>query len=297
MYDSKTAWLLILFVFLGWTGLHGQSFKDTSFPQPVSKKYPVQGPDSDLQMKKMVIDRDENVYALTNQGLFIIIEDRLVRDRRYRPLADKNPVDISIQDGTGILYYLYGDHYLSNAHAGKPYGSFESQKYTRIAVNERGEILLAGETHVAVDTKQGRETGSLDESIKEAKSYGDDFFLLTSMGIYRYQEGKAWQVVRDAHILDWVFDGDTLFISNDKGYYAVSIESWEEKESLRTRLPVIPATSLAYRDGRLWAGSDIGMYATRNLEDYRYYASRRWLQDNLVLDVAVDSEGNAYALT
>lgn len=293
----KTTWLLILFLLLEWTGLHGQSFKDALFPQPVSKKYPVQGSDSDLQMREVVIDRDDNVYALTDQGLFVIIEDHLVPDRRYRPLADKKPVDITIQGGTGILYYLYDDHYLSNAHAGKPYGSFESQEYTHIAVNESGDVLLAGEEHMALDTNHGRETGTLEEPIKGTKSYGDDFFLLTGTGIYRYQGGNARKVVRDMNIMDWTFGGETLFISNDKGYYAVSTKSWKEKESLRTKIPVIPATSLAHQDGHLWAGSDIGMYVTQNLEDYRYYASRRWLQDDLVLDVAVDSEGNAYALT
>src|SRR5690625_973951 len=191
----KTIWLVILFLLLEWTGLHGQSFKDTPFPQPVSKKYPVQGSDADLQMKKMVIDRDDNVYALTDKGLFVIIEDQLVPDRRYRPLADKNPVDISSQDGTGILYYLYDEHYLTNAYAGKPYGSFESQEYTHIAVNENGDVLLAGEEHVALDTNRGREAGTLEEPILGIKSYGGDFFLLPGTGIYRYREEKIRPVV------------------------------------------------------------------------------------------------------
>ncbi|SHF06050.1 hypothetical protein SAMN05443144_10585 [Fodinibius roseus] len=293
----KTTWFLVLLLLLQWTGINAQSFEDSAYPQPVSKKYAVRETDGDLRMKKMVIDRDDNVFALTNQGLFVIIEDQLVPDRRYRPLADKNPVDITIQSGTGILYYLYDDHYLSNAHAGKPYGSFASQEYTDIAVNESGDVLLAGDKHIALDTNRGRETGTLEEPIRAIKSHGDDFFLQTGTGIHRYENGQARQVVEDAHIMDWTFGGEALFVSNEKGYYAVSAESWEEKESLRTKIPVIPATSLAYREGRLWAGSDIGMYATQNLEDYRYYASRRWLQDDRVLDVAVDSEGNAYALT
>ncbi len=288
---------MVLLLLLQWTGMNAQSFEDSTYPQPVSKKYAIEETDADLRMKKLVIDRDDNVYALTNEGLFVIIEDQLVPDRRYRPLADKKPVDITIQDGTGILYYLYEDHYLSNAHAGKPYGSFDSQEYTQIAVNDNGNVLLAGEEHVALDTNRGRETGTLEEPILEVKSYGGDFFLQTGTGIYRYEKGTARQVVEDAHIMDWTFGGEALFVSNDKGYYAVSAGSWQEQESLRTKLPVIPATSLAYRDGRLWAGSDIGMYATQNLEDYRYYAFRRWLQDDRVLDVAVDSEGNAYALT
>lgn len=293
----KTTWLLILMLLLQWTGTHAQSFEDSTYPQPVSKKYAIEETGANLHMEKMIIDRDDNVYVLTSQGLFVIIGDQLVPDRRYRPLAGKKPVDITIQEGTGILYYLYGDHYLTNAHAGKPYGSFEPQEYTHIAVNESGHVMLAGADRFAVDSNSSRETGTLDEPVLAIKCHGDEFYIQTGTGIYRYENGKVRQVVEDANITDWTFGGESLYVSNEVGYYTVSAENGNELESLRTKIPVVPATSLAFRDGRLWAGSDIGMYSTQNLEDYKYYASRRWLQDDRVLDVAVDSEGNAFALT
>src|SRR5690625_6028143 len=96
-------------------------------------------------MKKIVIDRDDNVYVLTDKGLYIIIEDRLVLDQRFRPLTDLIPVDVTIQSGAKALYYLYEDRYLTNAYAGIPYGEFEPGAYSSIAVNESGAILLAGD--------------------------------------------------------------------------------------------------------------------------------------------------------
>lgn len=289
-------WILIVLL-LGCNRSNDQSFVDNSFLQPVSKKYLVQGTDSDLQMKKMVIDRDDNVYVLTDQGLFILIEGHLVRDQRYRPLADKEPVDVTIQSSTGILYYLYEDHYLSNAHAGKPYGEFESHEYTHIAVNESGEVLLAGEKNFALETNGSSITGKSEETITEVKAHEGDFFIMTDTGIYTYRDEGFRKVVDDPKIITWAFGDDQVFISNDKGFYSVSNENWKEKESLRTKIPVIPAISMAYQDGYLWAGSDIGLYATKNLEDYRYYASRRWLADDRVLDVDISSDGDVYALT
>src|SRR5690625_6538179 len=73
--------------------LFSQSFLDSHFLQPVSKKYPIESVSDSYQMKKIVIDRDDNVYVLTDSGLYIIIEDRLVLDQRFRPLTDLVPVE------------------------------------------------------------------------------------------------------------------------------------------------------------------------------------------------------------
>src|SRR5690625_1483708 len=66
--------------------LFSQSFLDSHFLQPISKKYPIESVSDSCQMEKIVIDRDDNVYVLTDKGLYIIIEDRLVLDQRFRPL-------------------------------------------------------------------------------------------------------------------------------------------------------------------------------------------------------------------
>ncbi|WP_221929932.1 hypothetical protein [Fodinibius sediminis] len=289
-------WTLVILL-LSTNILYAQSFADQSFRQPVSIKYPVESTGAGLQMQKMVVDRNDNVLALTNQGLYIIIEDELVPDQRYRPLADRKPVDITLQSETGILYYLYEDHYLSNAYAGKPYGTFESRKYSRIAVNRSGAVLLSGENYCTIVGDNQQYTHMLEEPVRGIKSHGNDFFLLTETGIYRLRGDEIKQVVDDPAITAWTFGDDKLFIANQEGYYALSTGNWKEAEGLRTALPVIPATSLTYHNGKLWGGSAMGMYSTRDFEDYRYYASRRWLQDDLVVDVTLDSEGNAYALT
>src|SRR5690625_5550617 len=87
--------------------LFSQSFLDSHFLQPVSKKYPIESVSDSYQMKKIVIDRDDNVYVLTDKGLYIIIEYRLVLVLRFLPLTVLFPVVLSIHGGQGALIDLF----------------------------------------------------------------------------------------------------------------------------------------------------------------------------------------------
>src|SRR5690625_7413149 len=98
----------------------------------------------------------------------------MVENRMYRPLQGKRPLDVTIQDREGILYYLYEDHYLSNAHAGKPFGSFSCGLYTHIAVNACREVLLTGKKNYAL-MRSGKDTmRETTADAAEGKLYGND---------------------------------------------------------------------------------------------------------------------------
>src|SRR5690625_6056998 len=108
------------------------------------------------------------------KGLYIIIEDRLVLDQRFRPLTDLIPVDVTIQSGAKALYYLYEDRYLPNAYAGIPYGEFEPGAYSSIAVNESGAILLAGDRNFKLISVGSETTGRAGESVRAVKARGEE---------------------------------------------------------------------------------------------------------------------------
>ena len=133
---------------------------DTSFLQPVSVKYSLLDKAEDVDLKKVVVNYDDIVYVLSNQGLYRVLDGKLVRDISYRPLADKAPVDIIIQEESGYLYYLYEDQFLTNAHAGKPYAYLPDGEYYQLTVNRAGDVLVAGNQESALykngDWKIGR---------------------------------------------------------------------------------------------------------------------------------------------
>ena len=289
--------LSIFLIIFALTPLHAQSFLDSHFLQPVSEKYLLEADSGSFMMKKMVIDRDDNVYALTDKGLYVIIEERLVHDRRFLPLIDMNPVDVTVQYDAGALYYLYEDHYLSNAYAGHPYGEFESGAFTHIAVNESGDVLLAGNRNFSIRSDGAEQTGRSSGEIQRVQARGDDFFIETETGISILENNSLLEVVQDHDIQSWVFGNNELFIATSEGYYSVADSNWSLMREQTSKVPVYPMTSLAFHNGTLWAGTDMGMFSTDNHENYRYWASKRWLSSDHVLDVAVDSKGNGYALT
>ena len=98
---------------------------DAPFKQATSVKYALSDDLKEAKFKKVVVDYNDNVYVLTDKGLFRDFNEKeLSKDLFYRLLSDKIPVDICIQEGTGYLYYMYADEFLTNAHAGTIYEYF-----------------------------------------------------------------------------------------------------------------------------------------------------------------------------
>lgn len=278
--------------------LTAQSFVDEPFQQPVSKKYSFkEGKANDDS--KLLIDRDDNVYVLTDQRFYVLLEEQMVENRMYRPLQGKVPLDVTLQNRTGILYYLYEDHYLSNAHAGKPFGSFSSGLYTHIAVNAKGEVLLTGKKNYALMNSRKDTTGEMPQDILEVKAYGSDFYIRTEKGIHRYdmKENSFDLLVEKKGITSWAITGDRVFIGENSGYSAFALNDGGILMPLKKAIPVAPPTSMTAYEDELWMGSHHGMYKTQNHSDFRYFASKRWLAEDEVIDVATDSKGNGYALT
>ena len=87
---------------------------DVPFKQATSVKYVLSEELKDAQFKKVVVDYNDIIYVLTDKGLFRDYnEDELSKDLFYRLLDKKKPVDICVQEGTGYLYYLYADQFMS----------------------------------------------------------------------------------------------------------------------------------------------------------------------------------------
>lgn len=278
------------------TSILGQSFQDVAYPQLVSEKYKFKSGTA-REGDRLVIDRDDNVYVLTPDEFYILLAGQMVPNHQYRPLQDKIPVDITTQATSGELYYLYPDHYLSNTHAGKPYGEFESGQFTQIAVNELGDVLLAKDQQFQLIKSGATTTGRESTPIEEVWAHREDFYIKTRFGINIYEDGRFENLISDSQITSWAFSGDSLFVGTQMGYYIANASNGRKIKELNEAIPVIPPTSMATSKGKLWMGSDKGSFATRNHEFFRYFSSQRWVLEDEVLDIATDSKGNGYVLT
>ena len=93
------------------------------------------------------------------------------------------------------------------------------------------------------------------------------------------------------------FNADEIILGTAEGYYGINKFSGNSSSILQTKLPVQNISCLQIIDNNLWAGSDMGAFMKEASGTFRYYSSKRWLNENRVIDINKDSKGNAYILT
>lgn len=272
---------------------------DVPFKQATSVKYVLSEELKDAQFKKVVVDYNDIVYVLTDKGLFRDYnEGELSKDLFYRLLAKKNPIDIYVQEGTGYLYYLYADQFLTNAHAGNIYEYFPKHEYQRILVNEQDLVLLLGNKKGVLyqRTKKMANLKLPQGTFVEAYVYDKKFYYLTNDAIY-VMENMDWKVLhKGEHLTALSFRNSTIFVGTTDGFYAVDRYDGKTILEKNNKLPAPNITELQQVGNHLWFGSDNGAFLQES-DRFRYFAGRRWLDHNQVVDISSDSKGDLYFLT
>ena len=272
---------------------------DAPFKQATSVKYILSDELKEAKLKKVVVDYNEIVYVLTDKGLFRDYnENELSKDLFYRLLATKIPVDITVQESTGYLYYLYADEFLTNAHAGTIYEYFPKNKYQRILVNAEDEVLLLGDKKAALyhRTEKITELKLPKGDLVEAYVYDKMFYYLTTEAIFRLEDG-AWKVLHEGQKITAItFAPNEIFVGTTDGFYSINIFNGANILEKNNKLPVPNITNIKQVGTQLWFGSDNGAFL-KEPNRYRYFAGGRWLDNNDIIDIANDSKGNIYFLS
>ena len=272
------------------------SVEDVPYLSPYPVKYEIPDKWKGAEMVKLVIDGDDNVFVLSDHGLYRDFPRHLLgKDLMYSSLSDKNPLDITVQEGSGYLFYLYPDRYLSNRASGEICGHLPHE-YKFIAVNTSGEVLLTGNVDAVIykDNVKISEIPLPEGAVRKLYAFKDRFYCLTDKAVLSL-EGKAWKTVYGAEGMTSVaITEDIIVIGTDNGYLEVD----KNGKVLKTddKVPVPAISDVLSVDGKLWFASNDGVYM-RDGERFRYYARQRWLDENEVIDIAADSSGNIYMLT
>lgn len=272
---------------------------DTSFKQAISVKYNMPESLKESALKKVVVDYNDIIYVLTDKGLYRVNDKDLVRDMRYTPLAEKIPADVAIQEGEGHLYYLYEDKVLTNGHAGVFYKVLPEKKYTMLAVAEDGSVLLAGDNAVSLC-----KNGNLVDIPKppggkllSLQVYKGTFYALSGQAVYQLKANHFTVLHKGAGLKAISFRKDELILATAKGFYGISRLNGDTTFTLQTKVPVEDIDYLQTVDDNVWAATNDGAYMQERSGTYRYYASKRWLNENKVTGITSDSKGNVYLLT
>lgn len=219
------------------------------------------------------------------------------KDLMIASLADKQAVDICVQEETGYLYYLYADRFLTNRHAGSICGHIPPGSYTRFAVNAADDVLLVGERQAAL---YNRNSKTADIALPEGKLvrlyvYDTMFWYLTDKAVYCL-EGKDWKKIYEGQDLTSIaFLKNEIGVGTTDGYLIVDRKGRVKKEK-ENRLPVPAINGMLAVNGQYWFSTADGAFTTAG-NAYRYYAYQRWLDAPGIVDMAADKEGNLYFLT
>ena len=203
--------------------------------------------------------------------------------------------------------------WLSNGDSGKPLGHLPKNAFTSIAVSDDGDVLLAGPGKLArVHGDEFKELASPPTTLPlRLSAHGNEFFALTADTIYRLTNGVLTPFHQGEGLTTLAFRGDEMLVGTHDGYYGISLHTATVSTPRQTRIPVRDLTCLLPVADGVWVGTTRGVFFQRDpkasptsapaLPDgpngIRYYASRRWLADDFVVDLKRDGDGNLLALT
>lgn len=285
-------------------------YQDVAFQQDFSVKYTLT--DTTARLRRVVSDRNGVVQVLSSRGLLklyageFLYPGTLVPDRTYRPIADKK---ISGLD-------RYRDHFvyvddkaiLANAWAGKLFA-----RHTLPSAN----VLRGGRAFDFLIT-DGKKLQYVSDSVivwqgessREVTDIAFDstrnvFWILGKGGIETYDIAKkaiSPAISGENFTCLALTKGDKLIVVGTKEGYAIyDAETKEAKGGMRTKLPWTDITTVELIGDDLWFGTTKGAFKLGVNDDPDakavYYASKRWLPSDDVIDIAEGPDHSVLVLT
>ncbi len=272
---------------------------DDTYPQLLAHQYEVPNSFRSSRPRKVVVDYNDIVYVLTDIGLFRDFPDYvLAEDHTYRSLADKVPVDITTQETSGILFYLYHDQFLTNGYAGTLDTRIEQGVYSKISVSSESQVLLLGAQKAVLYSRNVKvaEISVPAEPVLNLYVHDGQFYALTRSVVY-FLDQDTWKPFHlSENMTSIAFSDKDIKVGTSAGYYSMDLNGRRTSET-EARLPV-PAIHqiMVTADNELWFSTADGAFR-KEADRFRYFASKRWLDDNTLLHMAEDAKGNVYLLT
>ncbi len=273
-----------------------QVCQDTPFPQARAVLFRNELDLKDRELRTVRADRDGKVVVNTNKGLLKAIDGRLVRWREMAGIEKLDPWDVELLGGTFV--FLNERMLLPQHGAGADYLDNREPRYARIAVAGPGHYLLMSPEKIA-EVRAGTVAEQPNPGYREAIfcPYDDAFVLYAADRLARYRDGTVQALpMPDARIAGVVGVGkEDLRVATDSGLFAVTRGRMKPVERA---LPVRELTCIAADGkGRLWLGSTRGAFHMDAGKRIDYYAGKRWLPGDRVVDIFVDGRDDAYILT
>ncbi len=276
-----------------------QTYTDKPYAQDYADKFELSASAKNTLMQ-VKTDRNMQIEILSSEGLLQPRKEKLVDCQFYRPITDMNV--ISVETYNNQFVYLTDSAVLSNAGAGKFYIKHGLKNPKIFVVAHNYTTLIAGENELTL-FQNGKKVW--DKSIEEFTPLdiifdkpGKRFLILSEKEVFQLHcpDKNLTSDFKGNELTSFtLYNGQVVVGTNDGLVYLDGKTLAQTKTD--KKLPCIQITSVEDIDGELWIGSAKGAFKLRDDSKYDYYASKRWLVDDSVVDIVKGSENSVLVLT
>jgi hypothetical protein len=302
--------LCLLFIYLAPTASAQPVYTDSNYRQDYSIKYDkLRVPDTaTIRLQKIVSDRNGVVQILSSQGLLrpdngaFLYPGELAPDNTYRALADTKITGITVYQQQFV--YTSEKAILSNAWAGKFYMPHTLPGIKLIAGGPGFSFLLSDGQSIQYrkDSTLGWQA-NLPDSILDLRwsTTNRGCWILGRHTLSLFSPAtKQLRVIyhgNDLTCMEPVENSNLILLGTHDGYLMLDgVSGLPVGEPFR-RLPCPDITVIRRIHGKTWFGSARGAYVLREDSRFDYFASRRWLPSDKVVDLAAGPDNTILILT
>ena len=292
--------LLSLFAFGGTPPFHA----DKPFVQEYSIKYNLEN--ARVELKKVAADRNGYIQVLSSHGLLrpragqFLFPGTLAKDVQYLPSSEKGIKDLAVVQNH--LVYVDDEAVLSNAWAGKLFSRHQLPNARLFAAGSDFTFLVSdGQNLHLLKDSETLWKGSAGAEVKEIK-YDDgnnEFWILSAgkISVFSPKNKKLETVIQNDNITCIEINGNKLLAGTNEGFFEIDTKTRKQVGEVHQKLPWAEITTISNLDGEIWFGSTWGAFKRNEDGKFSYYASKRWLPSDKVVDIAKGPENSILILT
>ena len=245
-------------------------------------------------------DRNGVIQVLARDGLYRVHRTALVRDRSHRPLADMRLFDLDTHRSQFV--YLSDEALLSNAWAGTLHMHHRLPAASHFALGPDLSALISNSSTAAY-YRGGIRIWEMDTKAEPVRqiSYdpeGNRFLILSAGRLLEFDPDSG--DVRTRHTgsdFTCLTSGRVRYLGTTRGIRRLDGRTLKPLGPLQVRLPCTSIQCARRIGADVWFGTPCGAFSLSSSGRIDYYASRRWLADDEVIDIVPEAEGRVLILT
>jgi len=292
---------ITLFLAFIWSlSITAQQYVDVPYVQDQAEKFFLTESQIGNTLLDVGSDRNNAIKILSSVGLLNAYDKKLTTDIQYRPVTDMKVAAMEVYEDQFV--YLTDKTIFSNAWAGKfdvDHGVINPIIFS-LGHNFMALVGSNDELSLIQDSKPiwKEQHTDLDPKSFLFDKKKNRFLILTETVIYELpiSNPSLKAIYNGSHLTSLTIHKGDIVVGTKNGIFRLKGSAFEKNE-VDQKLPWTEITAIKNINNQLWFGSTKGAFKLCDDGKYDYYASKRWLVDDHVLDIASGPENSILIVT